>query len=148
MKNSGRSQVFFRLDKSMNEFKCCCTDQISVTRSNVLETFDELRKNCDVLQMLVPDDIYPNWRKTEKCLIDHPQAESHRSRLTFSFEDGSLGKITTPVHRYLSRLNRHYKKDLQEKWLFKSSPVERHLKFRSYMGKMVELIVAEHLSLL
>jgi len=133
----------------IHSINCKCQSTGEVDHSIILSYFEELRRKCDALKFFVPDDLYANWKKAEECLIKNPQADCHRSILTLALERGCLGKVTSPVHRYLLNnmrsLKKQYKNDLKEKWILEASPVERHKKSRSFKGKLVELKAAEWL---
>lgn len=129
-----------------NGIDCVCQSAGSADRGKVLTEFERLRDQCDALKTyFVPDEIYGDWKNAEQCLINHPQNDSHRSVLTLALERGRMGRVTSPVHRYLLKnsVSVNYKNAFRETWLFKSSPVERHGKSRMYMGKLMELKVAE-----
>ncbi len=110
--------------------------------------FGYIRKKTPALKyLLVPDELWPQFKKF--CLEEFDEAY-HRSILLLAFRRNYLIKIIEPIHKYLfengepkQELSSQYKKDLQERWMIKKSVIERHQKFRQYMGKMIELLIAD-----
>jgi hypothetical protein len=67
-------------------------------------------------------------------------------------ERGYLGRVTSAVHRYLMtagvprpNVRQQYLQDLRERWMLYADPHERHQKARIFLGRLVELQVAEWL---
>jgi len=63
-----------------------------------------------------------------------------------------LGRVTSPVHRYLilegrprQEVRRQYLEDLRERWMLPLDPMERNKRYKRFSGKLVELQVAEWL---
>ncbi len=112
-----------------------------------MDEFADLRKRCPVLnQIFVPDKIWKDFRKKYSA---QPDMARHQSILLTAFSNGVLNKITTPIHHFLFdgsdpkiNLDKQYKKDLVEKWMFEQEVIERHKKARIFQGKLTELICA------
>jgi hypothetical protein len=112
--------------------------------------FAAVREACPVLRHLVlPDDTWPSFLETAR--EPHDPA-LHRSILLLAFERGHLGRVTSPLHRYLfvdghprSELRKEYARALRERWILESDLLKRHREARRFMGRLVELQCAEWL---
>ncbi|PKM42289.1 MAG: hypothetical protein CVV03_10220 [Firmicutes bacterium HGW-Firmicutes-8] len=128
---------------------CSCSEMQGSVRERTLEIFATIRSRCPVLkQIFVPDNIWPEFQKWHR---QPDKAAFHRSILLLALERGYLGRVTSAIHRYLitaglprTEVRKQYLKDLRERWMY-SSAMERHRKFRSFFGKVVELQFAEWL---
>ena len=129
---------------------CTCFEMLERIDEEALEIFAGVRSRCPVLnQIFLPDKIWVDFQKW------HNQPETiahHRSILLLSMERGYLGRVTSAVHKYLIKsgqarpdIRQQYLQDLQERWMFYRNPIERHQKFRIFMGRLVELQFAEWL---
>lgn len=129
---------------------CTCFELRESIDEEALEIFAAVRSRCPVLnQIFLPDTIWIDFQKW------HNQPDTvvhHRSILLLSMERGYLGRVTSAVHRYLITsgqarpdIRQQYLQDLQERWMFYQNPTERHQKFRTFMGRLVELQFAEWL---
>ena len=118
----------------------------------LVQAFGDVRENCLALSdLLAPDDA---WPLIAADASGPPNRALHRSFLLLAFQRGCLAKITGPVHRFLfegrslrAELTDQYRRDLPETWLSETEEVERHERFRRFLGKIVELQVAEWLTL-
>jgi hypothetical protein len=126
---------------------CICGAAFPPGDARAIASFTEVRKICPALhKVLLPDSIWQEFLE----LCNHPDdIAGHRSVLLLAYLRGCLGRVTSPVHRYLlasgtvrSDARRQYINDLQEKWLFKQQPLERHRKWRIFQGHLVELLFA------
>lgn len=129
--------------------ECSCKNAIPSEHDRLLEEFGTLRSKCPAIEkILVPDwDEFRNW---DTQLEENPA--SHRSTLLLAFERGHLNKITSQIHRFLmesgepkTQLTQQYRQDLKERWMLEQDVLERHHKYRIFMGKLVELQCAEWL---
>jgi hypothetical protein len=122
-----------------------------------LGEIEKLREKCpSIKKIFLPDgnNFFINWKKLGACLAENPQKSGHqRSSLMLALERGQIEKITAPVRHFLldekgeikKCVTKQWRQDLREGWIFEVSPPERHRKFRMFMGKMVELKVAQWL---
>jgi hypothetical protein len=125
---------------------CCCSDPYREGRE-LLDQFAEIRRGCPVLgQLLVPDADWNAFQEWDRQPRDDVH---HRSMLLLALERDHLGALTGPLHRFLvedgrvkATVTKQYRQDLRERWLVKSTEVERHQKSRGFLGKVVELHVA------
>jgi hypothetical protein len=116
----------------------------------LLEQFAKVRDDCPALRLLLlPDNTWPALRA---ALERPPDDALHGSVLVLAFDRGHLPNVTSPIHRYLlqgdsvkAEVTRQYRQDLRERWLLKPDLLERHQRYRGFMGKLVELRVAEWL---
>jgi len=131
---------------------CTCLELRERIEEEALEIFADVRSRCPVLhQIFLPDTIWIDFQKW------HNQPDTvahHRSILLLAMERGYLGRVTSAVHRYLITsgqarpdIRQQYLQDLRERWMFYQGPTERHQKFRTFMGRLVELQFAEWLEL-
>ncbi len=128
---------------------CLCAAPRSDTAEPDVETLATVREHCPVLRkLLAPNDIWPAIVADASA----PNDASHRSYLLLAYERGCLARITGPVHKLLfdgsalrSSLTKQYRRDLSEHWLLATDKVARHERFRRFLGKLVELQVANWL---
>ena len=94
-----------------------------------MEVLENIRKVCPVLHgIFLPDRIWPKFKSW------HQQDDTvawHRSIFLIAFIDGYLGRLTSPIHRFLFRdcvlhpdIRQQYLKDLPEQWMFHSDALE------------------------
>jgi hypothetical protein len=131
-----------------NYLSCSCQTAKATEYHCVLEDFAALRERCPALkQILVPDTI---WLDFQRVATEEINAARHVPILLVAFKYGYLRKITSSVHKYLMD-NGNIKKELTkqyrdigdiEKWILNKDILERHRKFKSYMGKPTELLCA------
>lgn len=95
---------------------------------------------------MVPDDIWPDFERIVQAGFDKAR---HWPITLKALHHGYIGRITTPLHRYLidgnkvvSQLTPQYRKDLTEKWISEKTYLERHKKSRIFQGKLAELLAA------
>ncbi|TDJ52321.1 MAG: hypothetical protein E2O43_04465 [Nitrospina sp.] len=72
----------------------------------------------------------------------------HRSIVLLGLERGYLGKITSPIHKFIlnnSLTTQDYKSSLNETWLFAEEGLERNKIFKIFIGKLSELCYANYL---
>jgi hypothetical protein len=72
--------------------------------------------------------------------------------LLLALQRGHLDRVTSAVHRYLieadairPEVRQQYLKDLQERWMLYTDPLERHRKSRIFRSRLAELQCAEWL---
>ena len=103
-----------------------------------------MRERCPVLKrIVVPDEVGPEFQDWDQ----RPENEArHRSILLLAMEDGHLGRVTAPLHRFLieagsprPELRRQYAQDLRERWMQCEDPFERHQRSRTFQGRLFEL---------
>lgn len=129
---------------------CTCLQIHERFDEEVLEIFEDVRSHCPVLnQVFLPDKIWVDFKKWHN---QPDKIANHRSILLLSMDRGYLGRVTSAIHKYLIESGRarpsikqQYMQDLQERWMFYRDPIERHQKFRIFMGRLVELQFAEWL---
>lgn len=134
----------------MSRVECGCQETDARVGAGGLEAFAAVRSGCPALRrILVPDAAWPDFQTWHLQVVDDTH---HRSILLLAMERGHLGRVTSAVHRYLisadvpqPNLRRQYLKDLREDWMRYPNPLERHRKFRSFFGRLVELQCAEWL---
>lgn len=131
---------------------CACSRWQRVKGETLLEHFAAVRSNCPALCLVfLPDDLWPKFELWHR--VPDPVAH-HASVLYLGLERGYLGRITSPVHRYLldtgqakvkTEVSKQYVQDLRERWMFYPEVMERHRKFRMFQGRLAELHIAEWL---
>lgn len=129
---------------------CTCAATHFDTTKPLVEALGNVRERCLALkELLAPDDVWP------VIVADaaNPNSACHRSYLLLAYERGCLFRITGPVHSFLfessrlhSKLTEQYRRDLQERWLLETDAVARHERFRRFLGKIVELQIADWLA--
>jgi hypothetical protein len=94
--------------------------------------------------------LIPEWEPFKEAdrLLQEGGA-THRSMPLLAFERGHLSNITSVLHRYLlngdslkPNLTADYRNQLKEKWHRRGDPMDRHRISRIYLGKPMELLVA------
>lgn len=129
---------------------CRCFNVTNCGGEGSLETLATVRSQCGaLLRVFLPDDVWPDFQKW------HHQPDNsayHRSVLLLALERGHLGRVTSPIHRYLIQsgtpkpvVRKQYLNDLRELWMNYSDPIERHKKSRIFLSRVVELQCAEWL---
>jgi hypothetical protein len=130
---------------------CPCLEyERGVSPRDTLSVLEGIRHTCPALgTILIPDVTWTEFREFESRERDEAL---HASTLIIALAKGVLGKITIPIHRLLlddhqpkHTLIRQYRVDLQERWMFADSAIERHRLSKSFQGKIIELQVAEWL---
>jgi hypothetical protein len=119
-------------------------------REALVDQFAKVRDGCPALRLLMlPDDTWPAF---QAAIRQPPDEALHGSVLLLALDRGHLAKVTSPMHRYLleqgqlkAGMREQYRQDLRERWLLKTSVLERHRRYRIFMGKLVELQMAEWL---
>ena len=115
-----------------------------------MQGFACVRAKCAALRLLVPDDAWPQFEEWHS----HSEPVAHHCSIAFAaFLRGHLARITAPIHKFLlsasgqpsQGVRNQYLQDLQERWMYRADPLDRHKKFRMFMGRVAELQVAEWL---
>ena len=127
---------------------CPCQRAIGTERKDLWNKFRRIRKQCPALrEVFVPEAIWPQYQEACNAV---PDKARHQSILLLALERGYLERITSPIHQYLlindkpkNQLTNQYRQDLQERWLWQDSEIERHRKSRIFQGKLCELQCAE-----
>ena len=121
----------------------CSLAPASLDGDEVLRAFAQLRKDCPALRTLVPDDLWPSFEAWDRVA---DRDAYHRSICVLALQRGHIRQITEPIHRYLleggglqPNVQEQYIRDLQERWMLASAPLERHRQSRIFMGRIVEL---------
>src|SRR5690242_8498293 len=106
---------------------CVCVDAKSAEDDDSLEVLAKLREDCAALRMIVPDQIWGDF-KTSQAVPD-PVAH-HRSIVLLALERGHLKRVTGPIHQYLldadhirPNVANQYVQDLRERWMQYEDPV-------------------------
>jgi hypothetical protein len=130
---------------------CCCLTARYGAETPLVSAFRSIRRQCCALTKLLAPDAA--WSVIAADASGEPNEGFHRSYLLLAYKRGCLGKVTGPVHRFLfdgqdlhPNLTVQYRRDLQETWLSEKLAVDRHERFRRFLGKVVELQVAEWLT--
>jgi len=129
---------------------CVCVRSHDPNPETSAETLETVRLACPALRrVFLPDNVWPDFRQWN-CRVDN--ISYHRSVILLALERGQLGKVTFPIHRYLinagsvrPNVRQQYLKDLQEDWMRYETAIERHHKFRMFLGRLTELQFAEWL---
>lgn len=129
---------------------CACAHAVLVPTEPSIEVLAAIRSQCGALQrVFLPDEL---WAQFESWHKNPDSIALHRSVLLLALERGHLGAVTSPIHRYLlengsvrPEARQQYLKDLRERWMYYTSPVERHTKSRIFRGRIAELQCAEWL---
>ena len=125
--------------------KCACQNITFIENENLIDSFGNLRAQCAAIkEVLVPDSIWSDFKTAANRDLDEAR---HHYILLGAFENGHIGKITSPIHRHIlpegtvsDKLIKQYKKDLVEKWMLEDGYLERHRKSRIFQGKLSELL--------
>lgn len=129
---------------------CSCAKPFTGGVEAPLERLAVIRPECPaLLKVLLPDQVWPEFETWHRGL---DTVGLHRSMVLLALERGHLNRITSPVHRYLidggslhPDVRHQYLKDLQERWMHHTDPIERHRKSRIFRGRLTELQCAEWL---
>jgi hypothetical protein len=142
--------------KKMNNYlDCPCLSASPIEKQYLLKEFESIREKCPALrEILIPDNVWPKFRE----MATNSNEAKHYPILLLALQCGYLKKITSPVHKYLlengktkKQFKKEYRKDLIEKWMIpkdESKPkdeMKRHQESRGYLGKLIELQIAEWL---
>jgi len=141
----------------MNNYSDCpCFSATPIERQYLLEYFESIREKCSALkEILVPDNVRHQFKEVAEKEMDEAK---HYPILLSALRWGYLKKITSPVHKYLiengrpkKQLKRQYLEDLIEKWMISKEELKpkdelkRHQESRGYLGKLIEIQIAEWL---
>ena len=115
-----------------------------------LEILASVRSICPVLhEVFLPNKIWSEFQDWHRNLDN---VAHHRSVILLALERGHLDRVTSAIHRYLtnagficSGVRQQYLKDLQERWMLQVDAIDRHQKFRMFLGRLAELQFAEWL---
>jgi hypothetical protein len=129
----------------------CACESLTFDKNykELLQQFKSCWSNCPALnQLLIPD-----WTAFEEA--DHSLMKSvatHRSMPLLAFQEGYLPRLTRVIHKYLmdgdavkASVTANYRSDLRERWQQCDDPLERHRHSSMYLGKPMELFVAQDL---
>ncbi|MCH7499396.1 MAG: hypothetical protein IH886_05220 [Nitrospinae bacterium] len=145
--------ITFLIPMTAPRLDCPCQRTSIVDFENLLPTLEGLRRQCPALKdIFLPEEFWNDFKTADQFGGRTLDDSHHRSILLLSMERGYLGKITSPIHKFIlydhqicPRVKINYTKDLHENWLFKPDPLERHTVFKIYMGKLMELEFADWL---
>lgn len=129
---------------------CICYNPPRGGSEALLEDLAAIRSECPALsEVLLPQQVwsdFQNWHR-ESDPVAH-----HASVVLLALEGGHLSRVTSALHRYLiagtsvrSDVRKQYLKDLQERWMLDTDPIERHRKSRIFRARLAELQCAEWL---
>jgi hypothetical protein len=128
---------------------CACEKLTCNNDQDLLQQFKACWSACPALNLL----LIPDWLEFEE--LDRFLVESgsnHRSMPLLAFERGYLPRLTGVIHKYLmdgaavkNSVSRDYRSELRERWQRCDDPLERHRRARGYLGKPIELFVAQDL---
>lgn len=132
---------------------CICQGIVSTEYEKRLIVLENIRNQCPALKLLlIPDTIWNQFKGFETSKRDKAL---HASHVIVALLDGTLHKLTTPVHKFLldgdklkDNLGKQYRKDLQQRWMFENTEQERHKKAKIFEGRIVELQIANWLEAL
>jgi hypothetical protein len=130
--------------------KCICGTALPLRDQSLIASFSEARARCPALRkILVPDSI---WQEFQGWCDRLDETAVQQSVLLIAHQRGSLGRVTSPIHRYLLQsetvradARKQYTEDLQETWLGDLELLERHRKWKMFHGRVAELQFAERL---
>lgn len=116
----------------------------------VLEELARMRDGCPALKrILIPNDAWPKFKARVEAALKQPDTVGHNAIAYYALERGHLGRMCSPIHRYLLDGDAPKPKvdieALQENWLRKETELGKHQRSKSFMGKLVELLFVEHL---
>lgn len=129
---------------------CICMNPPNGRGGTPIERLSVIRSGCTALHgVFLPDQVWSEFEAWHR----HPDTVGlHRSVLLLALQRGHLDRVTSAVHRYLIEadairpdVRQQYLKDLQERWMFCTDPLERHRKSRIFRGRLAELQCAEWL---
>jgi hypothetical protein len=127
---------------------CPCQSASLNENKGVLKQINVLWKVCPALRLLVPD--WQAFSEADRVLLENNS--SHRSTVILAFQRGHLPALTSVIHRYLIHdglpkptLDKNYLMDLRERWQIAGNALKRHQESRIFLGKPMELFVANDL---
>jgi hypothetical protein len=128
---------------------CACESLTFDRDHHLLQQFKACWSKCPALnQLLIPD--WASFEVADRSLTE--TGATHRSMPLLAFERGYLPRLTGVIHKYLmdgdavkTSVTKDYRRALRERWHRCDDPLERHRHSRSYLGKPVELLVAQDL---
>ena len=128
---------------------CACTAG-KTGKGTLLNELARVRDGCPALKrILIPDDAWPKFEARVKAALAKPDVVGHNAIAYYALERGDLGRMCSPIHRYLLDGDTPKPKveveALQEHWLLKETELGKHQRSKSFMGKLVEILFAEHL---
>jgi hypothetical protein len=138
-------------DESGERLSCDCQCQRldACNVDSAVDVLAHIRHHCGAVRMLAPDSA---WERFQSWHQQKEPIACHRSVLVLALSRGHLGRVTSPIHHFLLTadgptpgLRRQYLQDLRERWMFDPTTLGRHRKSRMFMGRLVELQVAEWL---
>jgi len=130
---------------------CSCAST-SHQADDLLDAFAAARAGCPALRdVLVPDSDWPgfaHWHTGNSFNL-----EAHCSTVMAAFIRGHVGRISSPIHRFLLRADGgvrddvvpQYREDLRERWMHDDDAIRRHHQSKNFLSRLVELHVAEWL---
>lgn len=115
----------------------------------LLDELRKLRELCPALNQV----LIPGWNAFEISFANLAGDASEDCSIVFeAFGGGHLGRLTRPIHRFLmdgsevkQEVTNQYRRDLTEMWTAESDTLGRHEHARMFLGRIVELLVAEWL---
>lgn len=132
---------------------CRCLRPAIAAAQEPVEALAAIRSECAALhELFLPDPVWPQFQSWHR---NPDNVAHHRSVLLLALERGHLGRVTSPIHRYLLAdgcvrpdVRRQYRKCLRECWMYCDHPIERHQESRRFRGLVTELQCAEWLETL
>jgi hypothetical protein len=133
------------------KIECICQLPQKINKQFSLQEFAVIRNECPALrEVLIPDH---EWLAFQQKAKELPDGAGHTFKVIGALQLGILGKITSPIHKYLfegghlkeSFIKSGYRNALIEHWLNEPTPMERHQKARGHEGKINELLCASWL---
>jgi hypothetical protein len=133
-----------------HEATCVCGAAMPPREQSPIASFSEIRAGCPALRkVLLPDSIWNEFQDWCNQLDDIAE----RSVLHEAYRCGCLGRVTSPIHRYLlesgtvrTNVRKQYVTDLQETWLREREPLKRHRQWKIFYGRLAELLLAAWLT--
>jgi hypothetical protein len=121
--------------------------------ATAIEALERIRSACPALHAVyLPNNLWPKFK------LWHQRQDYvawHRSIFILALNRGHLGRLTSPIHRYLihggalnPNISRQYIKDLPERWMYYTDALKRHRASKRHSGRVAELQCAEWLEIL
>ena len=130
----------------MGEEKCLCQKSFRINEESawrdVWEELKKLHDECSAVKFLISD--FESWFKNNK---EPKETASHQSALVLAFRRGHLDRVTSPIHHYILGKQTGNKNNnaIVEKWWNDNDDLKRHQQSRMWIGRVMELKVAEWL---
>lgn len=127
----------------------CLINSVPSHLDEQITSFYNLRGDCPVLQLTIPDEIA---QAHLKFVAAEPDEAYHCSVPFLAFRRGCLADFTKSLHKFAvndrklrTEVTAQYKSDLRETWVLETDEISRFRKARNYLSRLAELDFARWL---